>query len=131
MFAFAALSTITLEFIDKDKRHGFVHLYDDKGNVRVSEFVDSMERLDFRYEMGVSTTVAMLYEQMMQFLADLMNTIAAKKHQEAEDSTKQLNEMFDSMIAAIQQAPVEEEKKQHNVEVIEGIKQRIKEIDTL
>ena len=125
------LMSMLIIFIDKDKRHGFVHLYDDKGNARVKEFVDSMERLDFKYEMGVSTTVAMLYEQMMQFLADLMNTIAAKKHQEAEDSTKRLNEMFDSMIAAIQQAPVEEEKKQHNVEVIEGIKQRIKEIDTL
>lgn len=129
--ALEGLMDILIVFIDKDKRHGFVHLYDDKGNVRVQEFVDSMERLDFKYEMGVSMTVAKLYEQMMLFLADLMNTIAAKKHQEAEDSTKRLNEMFDSMIAAIQQAPVEEEQKQHSVGVIKGIKQRINDVEIL
>lgn len=129
--ALEGLMDILIAFIDKEKRHGFVHLYDEKGEVRVSEFVDSMERLNFNYEMGVSITVAKLYEHMMLFITDLMNTIAAKKHQEAEDSTKRLNVMFDSMILTIQKAPVEDEKKRRGIEMIASIKQRIQDVDKL
>lgn len=116
---------ILLPHIDKSKRHSFVHLYDDKGNVRLAEFVDSMEVMDFQYELGVSNGVVQLYGLLMPFLTDLMNEIATKKHQETEESTQRVNAMLDSIIDVFKQAPLEEDKKVNGVAKIEEIKKRL------
>lgn len=118
---------ILLPFIDKSKRHGFVHLYDEKGNARLAEFVDSMEVMDFQYELGVSNGVVQLYGLLMPFLTDLMNEIAAQKHQETEDSTQRVNVMLDGIIDVLKQAPLEEDKKSNGIAKIEEIKKRLEQ----
>lgn len=116
---------ILLPFIDKSKRHSFVHLYDDKGNVRLTEFVDSMEVMDFKYELGVSNGVVQLYGLLMSFLTNLMNEITAKKHQETEDSTQRVNAMLDGIIDVLKHAPLEEDKNIKGIAKIEEIKKRL------
>ena len=119
---------ILLPYIDKSKRHGFVHLYDDKGNVRLAEFVDSMEVMDFQYELGVSNGVVQLYGLLMPFLTDLMNEIAAQKHRETEESTQRVNAMLNGIIDVFKQAPLEDDKKANGVAKIEEIKNRLAQL---
>ncbi len=119
---------ILLPYIDKSKRHGFVHLYDDKGNVRLAEFVDSMEVMDFQYELGVSNGVVQLYGLLMPFLTDLMNEIAAQKHRETDESTQRVNAMLNGIIDVFKQAPLEEDKKANGVAKIEEIKNRLAQL---
>lgn len=125
MVAIEEMMKLLLPLIDKSKRHSFVHLYDQKGNVCLADFVDSMECMDFKYELGVSNLVVQLYGLLMPFLTDLMNTLAAKQHQETLESLQRVNAMFDSMIMAIQQSPLEDDKKINGVAKLEEIKQRL------
>jgi len=115
-------------FIDKSKRHGFVHLYDHKGEVRLADFLDSMEVMDFQYELGVSNGVVQLYGLLMPFLTDLMNEIAAQKHRETEESTQRVNAMLDGIIDVFKQAPLEDEKKTNGIAKIEDIKRRLAQL---
>ena len=128
MVAVEELIKILLPFIDKSKRHGFVHLYDEKGNVRLAEFVDSMEVMDFQYELGVSNGVVQLYGLLMPFLTDLLNEIAAKQHEETEKSTQRVNALLDGIIDVFKQAPIDEERKVKGVAKIEEIKNQLAQL---
>ena len=120
---------ILVPLVDKNKRHRFVHLYDKKGRVDLQTFITSIDRLNFNYELGVSTMVFQLYHMLLPFVNDVMNDLCAKQRKETEESSNRLNSMLAQSVSLINLANLDEENKQRMRGGVERIKNVIDGVD--
>ena len=60
-----------LQIIWKPKRHAAVHVYDDKGNNLLPEFIDVLEKMNYVEELVHIKIVADFYSIFVQFMVEL------------------------------------------------------------
>lgn len=109
--------------VDRAKRHAYVHIYAN-GQVTLNSFVAEIEKMDFDYEFGLISIIALLYGKMMSFLSDLMNEISIEKHRKTEESTRDILSKFDSLLGFIQKMPIDDAIKKERMEQINRWKQQ-------
>lgn len=111
--------------VNRDKRHAYVHIYEKNGQVIFDSFIAEIEKLDFDYEFGLTSIIALLYGKMMEFLSNLMQEISIEKHRETEESSRKLLSMFDSILEFIQKAPMDDILKKQRLEQMNNLKQML------
>ena len=123
-----ALSQTILPLVNSNKRHAFVHLYEHNGAVCLTPFMEEIDKLDFKYEMGLTSLFALLYGELMKFLTELLVELSAEKHRESEESTKRVLAMFDSVIDLMYKVPMEDNIRTQRIEQLTNLKNKLAEL---
>ena len=78
--------------------------------------------------MGLTSLFALLYGELMKFLTELLVELSAEKHREAEESSKRILAMFDSLIDLMYKVPMEDNTRTQRIEQLTNLKNKLVEL---